>query len=381
MSFGEGNRIVRMVDLYRGPIINVNCLDRVKYPRPISSGYKLNKGDILINRTSLKKEGIGQVSLISELEENCYFDCSIIRARPNKLKAFPKYLLWALNTYFLKAQIMKIAKTATITTISQPGIYELKVPIPKTIEEQIRIANILDKADALWQKRQQTIELADQFLRSVFLDMFGDPFLNPKQWKKKNLGDLLSGIVGGWSPTCLKQPSKTNEWGVLTLGSISSCIYDSNKNKTLPKELSPKPELEVKKGDILFSRKNTYELIGASVLVEETEKNIMFSDLIFRLEISKDIDMNSRFLWNCLTHPAIRNEIRTLASGSAGSMPNVSKERLKLIRIPIPDTDLQITFDKIHSKITQLKKHINELNIQSLTLFNSLNQRAFRGEL
>ena len=63
------------------------------------------------------------------------------------------------------------------------ALKELKVPLPP-VEEQKRIAAILDKADAIRRKRRQAIQLADEFLRSVFLDMFGDPVSNPKGWKE-----------------------------------------------------------------------------------------------------------------------------------------------------------------------------------------------------
>jgi type I restriction enzyme S subunit len=67
--------------------------------------------------------------------------------------------------------------------VSMKIFWEHEIPLPP-LEEQKRIVTILDKADAIRQKRQQAIALADDFLRSVFLDMFGDPVTNPKGWER-----------------------------------------------------------------------------------------------------------------------------------------------------------------------------------------------------
>ena len=100
-----------------------------------------------------------------------------------------------------------MAPATTVAIVSKSKFEELQIPLPP-LEEQKRIAAILDKADAIRRKRQQAIQLADDFLRSVFLDMFGDPVTNPKGWEVKHLGDCLdfltSGARGGQSITVKK---------------------------------------------------------------------------------------------------------------------------------------------------------------------------------
>ncbi|POC15472.1 type I restriction endonuclease subunit R, partial [Vibrio vulnificus] len=73
--------------------------------------------------------------------------------------------------------------------VNKTTFSELEIPLPP-LEEQKRIAAILDKADAIRQKRKQAIALADEFLRSVFLEMFGDPVSNPKGWEEPILSDI-----------------------------------------------------------------------------------------------------------------------------------------------------------------------------------------------
>src|SRR5690606_12774049 len=90
----------------------------------------------------------------------------------------------------------KQGKGATVKGITLDVLKGLEVPLPP-LEEQKRIAAILDKADAIRRKRQQAIKLADDFLRSVFLEMFGDPVTNPKGWEVKALGDLCEDLFLG----------------------------------------------------------------------------------------------------------------------------------------------------------------------------------------
>ncbi|HNJ85088.1 MAG TPA: restriction endonuclease subunit S, partial [Agitococcus sp.] len=94
-------------------------------------------------------------------------------------KVFPKYGYYALS--LLKPILEKIAPSTTVAIVNKTNFESLEIPLPP-LAEQKRIAAILDKADAIRRKRQQAIKLADEFLRSVFLDMFGDPVSNPKGW-------------------------------------------------------------------------------------------------------------------------------------------------------------------------------------------------------
>ena len=107
----------------------------------------------------------------------------------------------------------------------------------------------------------------------------------------------------------------------------------------------------------------------------------MLSDLIFRLRLKSDIEMKSTFLWQLLIQPKQRRFIQKLAGGSAGSMPNISKAKLKTVQLIKPPLDLQNRFATIVETVEQQKTsqraHLDELD----TLFASLQSRAFRGDL
>ena len=101
--------------------------------------------------------------------------------------------------HFLRGNEARLADRATGSTfkaITQSTLKEVLLPLPP-FPEQKRIAAILDKADEIRRKRAETITLADEFLKSTFLDLFGDPVTNPKGWPVRRLGDLLSFLTSG----------------------------------------------------------------------------------------------------------------------------------------------------------------------------------------
>src|SRR5439155_16582316 len=117
---------------------------------------------------------------------NCNQAIAILRLKD---RADRRFLSYWFNTTDAGKQIRAAKVTATISNLSLGQIKELEVPLPPLPEQQ-RIAAILDKADAIRRKRQQALQLADEFLRSVFLDMFGDPVTNPKGWRQRTIDEI-----------------------------------------------------------------------------------------------------------------------------------------------------------------------------------------------
>ncbi|MGL5936794.1 MAG: restriction endonuclease subunit S, partial [Cetobacterium sp.] len=180
-SESEGVPLIRIRDVVRG-------VTETFYTGEYSKEFIINNGDILIgmdgdfNRARWK----GGRALLNQ--------------RVCKIKADESNLCDNYLYHFLPKALDSInEKTHAVTVkhLSVKGIRDIKIPLPP-ITEQKRIAAILDKADAIRQKRQQAIALADDFLRSVFLDMFGDPVTNPKGWEVIKLGSCCR-FQGGFA--------------------------------------------------------------------------------------------------------------------------------------------------------------------------------------
>jgi len=325
---------------------------------------------LLVTRTSVGKVAVAGVDLC--------FSQDITALTPNPSQLFAPYLVHFLRTRetFLERQ----ARGATIRGVTREVLSNLQIPLP-SVQEQRRIAAILDKAEELRAKCRTALVKLETLTQSIFIDLFGDPIINSKKWSRIALGDLLRKIDSGRSPICLDRPAQNGEWGVLKLGAVTWCEYNPAENKALPPEVMPEPELEVKPGDLLFTRKNTYELVAACALVRSTRPKLLLSDLIFRLHLKSDSQIDACYLHQLMICPSKRREIQRLASGSAGSMPNISKERLQTALVEIPPISLQRNFSGRIAVVERLKLTYRNSLASLDQLFSSLQHRAFRGEL
>jgi type I restriction enzyme, S subunit len=330
------------------------------------------KGSVLV---AMYGANVGRVGILGIDATTNQAVCHII---PDEDKADSRYIFHALQGKL--AEFLSRSVGGAQPNISQQIIRETKIFLPP-IGTQKRIAAILDQAEALRSLRRQSIGQLDALARSVFLEMFGDPVTNPMGWDRVPLGELLSAIESGKSPNCLDRPVIEGEWGVLKLGAVTRCEYNPLENKALPPQETPDPVLEVKSGDLLFTRKNTYELVAACALVGSTPSKLLLPDLIFRFRLKSDAVINLCFLHQLLIHPGKRREIQKLASGSSSSMPNISKAKLQITLIEVPPLALQQEFADRIQAIEALKAQHRESLAKMDTLFASLQHRAFRGEL
>lgn len=289
-----------------------------------------------------------------------------------------KYLYYFMKEYV--NYLRKKTKGGVIKYIKLSNLTEAAIPLLTSIEDQKRIAYLLSKIENLILQRKQSLQQLDELIKSVFVKMFGDPVINEKEWNQELFSKIVSNIESGWSPKCETRSVDENEWGVLKLGAVTRCRYNDKENKAYIGE-KIKANLEVKSGDLLFTRKNTYELVAASAYVFKTKPNLMISDLIFRFIIKDTEKMNPIFLWQLLINSSQREKIQSLASGAAGSMPNISKEKLKKTLLISPPPDLQKEFADIVIKIEKLKENYVDSLQELENLYNSLSQKAFKGEL
>lgn len=289
-----------------------------------------------------------------------------------------KYLYYFMERYVSKLRKMSIG--GVIKYIKLSYLTEAKIPLPD-LKVQNKIVEVLDKAQYLISKRKSQIEALDQLVQSLFFEMFGDPVKNEMHWEVYQLGNFLEKIESGWSPKCESYPSNEDQKGVLKLSAVTKGYYLPMENKALKDNTPFKEEIEVRNGDILISRKNTRELVGACAYVFNTPSNLMFPDTIYRLIFKENAILDKVYFWRLMNNKSFHNRIKLLAEGSSGSMPNISKRKLMNLDIIVPPMELQKKFSSIIQKIEEQKLNFN-VGLNYLEIyFNSLMQRAFKGEL
>lgn len=288
----------------------------------------------------------------------------------------PKYLFFYLNS--LRQQILDKSWGGAQKHISQGYVKEIEVPLPP-LPEQRRIAAILDKADAVRRKRQESIRLTEEFLRSVFLDMFGDPVTNSKGWKVVKFGELCEELRYGTSTMC-STDWKKDDLPVLRIPNVigEQINWDDLKYAHIPK--AERSRLMLQKGDILFVRTNgNPENIGRCAVYED-EKEALYASYLIRARLKKDSPILSLYINSCFSFPTYRGKVVAEAKTTAGNY-NINTEGLRSLKIPLPPLNRQKQFTELMAKTTKVRNQL-ESGMENMDgLFNSLVQHAFRGEL
>jgi len=338
---------------------------------------KLQRDDILIVKDGATTGKVGFVD--SALRLPAAINEHVFRLKVDETEAVARYVFYYLLSPWGNREILLDFRGATVGGISQDFPERVRVPLPD-LPIQRRIAGILDKADRLRRMRRYELELSDQFLPALFLRMFGDPVRNDRRHDLVELGDELDNIDSGFSPVCGEPRPSPSEWAILGLGAVTTGFFLPDENKVLLPGVQPRPELEVRDRDVLITRKNTTDLVAACVLVRRPPPRLLLPDTIFRFRLREDSQFTPEFLWGLFTFPAFRRAVQSLATGSAGSMPNISKEKFRDVRCPVPPRPLVERFSSAVAKSMRENDRHREALRRAEHLFQSLLNQYFGEE-
>jgi type I restriction enzyme S subunit len=259
-------------------------------------------------------------------------------------------------------------------------VAKIRIPLPP-LPEQRRIAAILDKAEALRTKRRAALAKLDTLAQGIFIEMFGDPVKNAMGWPERTLASFIDGFESGKNLVADDQEDSDSVFRVLKISAVTSLEYLPHEAKALPPAYVPPESHIVQAGDLLFSRANTTDLIGATVLVRTTPPNLVLPDKLWRVIQSRTNPTDPYWLLALFRTQAFRGEIGKRATGTSGSMKNISQDKVLSIKVGFPPLDLQRSFGQRFNKIEDLvscqRTHLLKLE----SIFSSLQNRAFRGEL
>jgi len=346
------------------PLVRIRDVGKKKsntfYPGAYDDKYILKDGDYLIGMDGdfRLSEWQGGVALLNQ---------RVCKISPKKDLIEPRYLY-----YILPKELKRIEDStsfATVKHLSVKKINSIKIPLPPLAEQQ-KIAAILDAADQLRQKDQQLIDHYTTLSQSLFLDMFGDPVTNPMGWEKKTLLELTNKITDGTHHTPLYTESGVPFLRVtdITKSNESKKFISEEEHYELIKRCHPE------KGDILYTKNGT---IGVGKIIDWDYDFSIFVSLCL-LKPKHEI-INVKYLNHFLNTPfAIRQAMR---HSKVATIKNLHLVEIKKMKVPYPSLEQQNKFVYKLEKIEQQKQLAQASLKKSETLFNSLLQRAFKGEL
>jgi type I restriction enzyme, S subunit len=295
----------------------------------------------------------------------------------NREIAFPRYVFHYCKT--LKSIIRNQGASTTLPLLPKGRFQELKISLPP-IDQQKRIAAILDKAEELRSLRRQSIEQLDILGRSIFIEMFGDPIFNQHKWQRTQLVNLCTSPdnikCGPFGTQLSKDEYKTEGVPLWGIRNVNALFKIPTKEFLELKTANKLIQYSIQSGDIVMTRKGTVG--NCAVYPEGYPLGIMHSDLL-RLRINYQV-CNPIFLSHQLHYSRdVAQQIELISGGAI--MPGINVTKLKSLEVLTPPHPLQQEFAQRIEAIEHLKSQHRESLAQLDKLFASLQHRAFRGEL
>ena len=313
-SDSDGVPLIRIRDVVRG-------YSETYTTEKASDEYIVYDGDMLIGMD-------GEFNIAHWKGGKAYLNQRVCRLIPSD-EVDSLYLY-----YFMPKALKAIEDKTPFVTVKHLSAKELNkvvVPMP-LLDEQKRIASSLQKVDELISLRKGQLAKLDRLVKSRFIELFGEiTEVVPVSYYVKSLtaGKSLAG-----EEECANKVLKT--------GAATYDEFDATQVKNLPVDYMPVPEHLLKDGDIIISRMNTAELVGATAYVWRAPQNTYLPDRLWRAELQPDA--NAIFVWQMLIQPSTKEQIRREASGTSGSMKNISKPGLLGLQVKKVPREMQKQF-------------------------------------
>tara|TARA_R100000789_G_scaffold97855_1_gene100896 strand:+ start:425 stop:1582 length:1158 start_codon:yes stop_codon:yes gene_type:complete len=330
--------------------------------------YRLRNGDILISHINSEKH-LAKCAIFESDRGDIVHGMNLLCLRPSCEVVFSKYLFHYLSSsVFLRLIPAITKKSVNQASFTVTAFKDLEIPLPP-LPEQKRIAAILDKADAIRRKRQQAIQLADDFLRAVFLDMFGDPVTNPKGWpvdKFGNVFDVRDGThdspsyVSSGFPLITSKNIKNGEIDMLDVNYISKEDYELINRRS-----------KVDVGDILMPMIGT---IGNPAIVRDEPLFAIKNVALIKLGRSS---LPAEFVLALLNGPLLEAAVQQKSRG--GTQKFLGLGDIRDLNCYLPDERLVSKYIGIANKVRQFASAYRKADEAGLE--GSLSQKAFSGHL
>lgn len=335
--------------------------------------YLLESGDVLIARSG----SVGRSYVYTGSDKPWVFASYLIRFRLNQVIADPEYIAFYLRSPYFWRYVESMTRTVAQPNINSKELSRLPIPLP-TLPEQRRIVEILRQANVLRRLRGRARGLTETFVNSLFDHLF---YSHRTGWQSYKLRDVIAEIQTGKSISARAHAAREGYWGILKVSAVTYGEYRPEENKELPENIEPNINYEVKPGDLLVSRANTSELVGASAVVRVTPSNLLLPDKLWRLVLKPTLG-DPIFLYGILNTRELRREISRRASGTSSSMKNISQDKFLDIEIELPSLEIQRRFSEI---VTHFWDRIQEPQTKSKDLYDHTLQRilsdVFTGRL
>lgn len=261
------------------------------------------------------------------------------------------------------------ATGASYPAVSDKIIRSALVP-NYTYEEQCNISKVLDSISDIIDKREAELFSLDELIKARFVELFGDPVKNPKGWEVVTIGDIATEVRYGTS----KPAVEGGKYPYLRMNNITSDGHlDLNDLKYIDITEDEIEKCVVRKGDVLFNRTNSIELVGKTAVFDLLD-DMVIAGYIIRVRLNERIlpEVFSQYM----NLEALKNILRSMAKGAV-NQANINAQELQSIKVYIPDMGAQKKFIEIKDQVDKSKVAVQKALDETQLLFDSLMQKYF----
>ena len=321
-------------------------------------------GDILIS----VRAPIGALNIA---DKQCCIGRGLAALTVNEAICFPRYLLYCLEC---KVDELNSKGTgSTFKAINKQTLSETEIPLPP-LEEQRRIAATLDKVNDLIAKRRAQLDELDLLVKARFVEMFGDPVLNPMKWPEqplKNIADIVSGITKGRKT----KETELIEVPYMAVSNVKDGYIDWTTVKTI---LATKSEIEQYRllpNDVLMTEGGDPDKVGRGAIIKRPLENSIHQNHIFRVRLNEDIILPSYFA-EYLQHNKAKQYFLRCAKQTTG-IASINMKQIKELPTLLPPQNMQLIYDYYMRGIDCNKLIISRGLNKLVVLKKSLIQKYF----
>ena len=369
-----GVKLLNVANLVDGKV-DLTTSDRYISEEEAYGMYKhflCDVGDFIIASSGIKVEYIDKkMGFIDETMLPLCMNTSTIRFKvldENQLRI--RYFMYYLKSRHFKNQLFKQITGSAQLNYGPSHLKKMIMPLIP-LNKQDEIIACMDKVRSVIEMKQQELIRLDDLIKARFVEVFGDPIKNPKGWKTAAIGDIVTEVRYGTSKPAVEK----GKYPYLRMNNITSDGHlDLNDLKYID---IPDDEIEkcvVRKGDILFNRTNSIELVGKTAMYDLLE-DMVIAGYIIRVRL------NDRLLPEVFSQymnlKALKDILRSMAKGAV-NQANINAQELQSIRVYIPDMELQKQFVKMKAQVNKSKVAIQKSLEETQLLFDSLMQKYFR---
>lgn len=317
--------------------------DLLKY-----ESYVLEDGDLLMSHINSVQYLGRTVLYCKQPNETIIHGMNLLRLKARRDVIDPAYARYCFFGHPFRSQVGNITKkSVNQASFAVKDLKQIKIDIP-SIDEQRKVVAVLDKIQKIIDRRNEELNALDDLIKARFVEMFGDPVKNPKGWEVVTIGDIVTEVRYGTS----KPAVEGGKYPYLRMNNLTADGHlDLNDLKYID---IPDDEIEkcvVRKGDVLFNRTNSIELVGKTV-VFDLQEDMIIAGYIIRVRLNKRL--LPEILSQYMNLEALKDILRSMAKGAV-NQANINAQELQSIKVYIPDMELQKRFIEMKNQVDKSK--------------------------